>query len=165
MKKLPAILASLAITLVVGVIMAVIGLNGLLNPNQVAVVNAAPGDALLNTAAITPLPGQSPDAQLADLQARLAQMQAHDKQLQDQLTQARQLIDQANQQIKQSGQQITDANTQAAQADAQVKQYQQVLLALQRAGVIRIDNNGGIHLGNGLGGNNSTAPSVSGDNE
>ena len=137
MKPLPAILASLAITAVIALGMLVIGVNALLNPNTVPVVNASPSVDPAGSVAAVSDPSTSSstanpttDQQIAQLQALVKQYQAREQQYQTQLTDAAQQLDQANQQLQ---------------------SYQQLLTALEQRGIIRLDQNGNIMISRGRG--------------
>ncbi len=133
MKKLPAILASLAITAVIAIAMLAIGTNALLNPNSVPVVNAA-SDATATSAV------QSTTSLQADqLQSLISQYQDREKQYQAQVQELSQRVQDANQQLQQANQTIQ-------QDGAAVQSLQQVLVELQRRGLIQITNDGRIYI-------------------
>jgi hypothetical protein len=117
MKKTPALIAGIITSAMIVLIMMVIGLNALLNPNTVAEASA-PGDS--SPAALT-----SDSAQIQQLQARIVEYQAREKQYQSQLNQVEVSLKQAN---------------------SNLQQYQQVMDALQQMGLIRIDRNGQVFL-------------------
>ncbi len=130
MKKAPAIIASVLVTLVVAAAMVLIGANALLNPNSTAVSASAANPAPVDTSAV-----KDPASQ-----AVVQQLQSQITQYQQQLNQAKQEINQANQQLKSEG-------TQLQQANAQLSQYQQLINALQQAGVIQIGSDGSVTIG------------------
>lgn len=132
MKTLPAILASLTITIVIAFAMVAIGANALFNKNTVPIVDAASSDA--PTSSII----QSADqTQPEQPQSLIQQYQDREKQYQAQLQELSQRLQEANQQLQQANQ--------VAQQDGQaVQTLQQVLIELQQRGVIRITNDGQI---------------------
>ena len=117
MKKIPALIAVIITSAVIVLMMMVVGMNALLNPNTVTAASA-PGDS-----AATALTGDS--AQVQQLQARIAEYQSREKQYQSQLNQVEASLQQAN---------------------SDLQQYQQVVDTLQQVGLIRIDQNGQISL-------------------
>jgi vacuolar-type H+-ATPase subunit I/STV1 len=133
MKTLPAIIAALAITVVIGVAMIAIGANALLNPNTVPVANAAAGGSV-TTVSLT-----ADQQQVEQMQSLIQQYRDREKQYQAQLQQATQRLQQANQQLQQANQAIQ-------QDGQQVQVYQQILIDLQQRGVITITNDGQIIL-------------------
>jgi septal ring factor EnvC (AmiA/AmiB activator) len=130
MRPLPAIIASLAITAVIALGIFVIGINAVLNPNTVPVVNAAsnsdPGGSIAtvsNPSSSSVSANPAADQQIAQLQSLIKQYQDREQQYQTQLSNAAQQLDQANQQLQ---------------------SYQQLLTALEQRGIIRIDQNGNV---------------------
>lgn len=119
-KMLPALAASLLITLCVGMVIVAVGGNALLNANGIAFPNAATKD---EAAAQIDYARQA--AQIKELQAQLAEYQAREQQYQAQLNEAAQ---------------------QVAQAKATIQQFQTLLEALQRRGIITISSDGRIFL-------------------
>jgi TolA-binding protein len=137
MKPLPAILASIVITAVIALGMLVIGVNALLNPNTVPVVNASTSAdpagsvaAVSDPSSLSSAANPTADQQIAQLQALVKQYQAREQQYQTQLTNAAQQLDQANQQLQ---------------------SYQQLLTTLEQRGIIRLDQNGNIMISRGRG--------------
>lgn len=119
MKKFAAILAALLITVCIGLAMFALGANALLNPNGAAFASA-PGNSNTTTSGSNVNSALASDpnaAQVKQLQDLVAQYQQREKQYRDQLNQARQQLGQASQQIQ---------------------QYQNLLEALQQAGIIQI---------------------------
>ncbi len=115
-KHLPALLAAIFTTLVIGMGMFVIGANAALNKNGVPVQDA-PGLDLTSSSASA--------GQVEQLQNLAAQYQAREQQYQAQLE---------------------DLQQQLAQASAEIEQYQRLLAFLQRRGLIQIDRDGRIYL-------------------
>jgi len=120
-KQIPAIIASLLITLVIAMGMFVMGGDAILNPNGVPVQNA-PG------AVTTVDPSSTTQAQLQQLQSLVAQYQQREQQYQSELS---------------------TAQTQLNQATTTIQQYQRLLQALQSRGLITIDNSGRVFLPGG----------------
>ena len=134
MKRLYAFIAAAIITGLVGLGMLAIGVNAALNPNTVAASNA-PGDPATDVSA----PSPDAQAQVRQLQDLVAQYQDREQQYQAQL-------DQENMQLQKYQAQLN-------QEDMQLQQYQQLLIELQRRGLIRINGDGSIQLPRrGLGG-------------
>jgi len=134
MKRLQALAAAAIITGLVGLGMLAIGVNAVLNPNTVAASNA-PGDPATNVSAASP----DAQAQVNQLQDLVAQYQNREKQYQAQLNQYQSREQQYQAQLN--------------QADTQLQQVQQLLMELQRRGLIRINSDGSILLPRrGLGG-------------
>ena len=127
MKRLYAFIAAAIITGLVGLGMLAIGVNAALNPNTVAASNA-PGDPATDVSA----PSPDAQAQVRQLQDLVAQYQDREKQYQAQL-------DQENKQLQQYQAQLNQENM-------QLQQYQQLLIELQRRGLIRINGDGSIQL-------------------
>ncbi|MBE0697832.1 MAG: hypothetical protein IH586_13000, partial [Anaerolineaceae bacterium] len=117
---IPALIAGIITSALIVLMMLVVGVNLLLNPNIVAEASA-PGDP---AAALTS--GSSSDlAQVQQLQARIAEYQARENQYQSQLNQL---------------------ETNLQQANDTLQQYQQLVDTLQQIGIIRVDANGQIML-------------------
>jgi peptidoglycan hydrolase CwlO-like protein len=127
MKRLQALAAAVIITGLVGLGMLAIGVNAALNPNTVAASNA-PGDPATDVSAASP----DAQAQVKQLQDLVAQYQDREKQYQAQLNQYQSREQQYQAQLNQAG--------------AQLQQYQQLLVELQRRGLIRINGDGSILL-------------------
>jgi septal ring factor EnvC (AmiA/AmiB activator) len=121
MKRIQALVAALIITSLVGLGMAAIGVNALVNPNSVPVSNSpnSPSAAVVTTSS------DQAQAQIAQLEARIAQYQAREQQYQAQLNQETQRL---------------------SQAESQVQQLQGILVELQNLGVIQIQRDGTIQL-------------------
>jgi uncharacterized protein YlxW (UPF0749 family) len=124
-KHIPAVLAALGMTLVVGIAMFALGLNALIN-NGGSQVKDAPALAQVSSSATVD------QANLQKLQGLISQYQTRENQYQTELNQAAQKLDQANAQIQQD--------------QAQLQQYESLLMALQNAGVIRITSDGRVLL-------------------
>lgn len=137
-KPWPAILAALGITLAVGCGLLVFGVNALVNP----------GVPLLSSPSVAQAAAPA-DNNITAVDSNPAQVQ----QLQDLVNQYQAREQQYQQREQQLNQQLQQAIQQRDQANAQAQQYQQVLLALQQAGIIRIASDGRIFLGQpGFGG-------------
>jgi uncharacterized protein YlxW (UPF0749 family) len=135
-RQIPAVLAALGMTLVVGIAMFALGLNALIN-NGGSQVKNSPSVVQANSQAAVD------QANLQKLQGLISQYQLRENQYQTELNQAAQKLDQANAQIQQD--------------QAQLQQYQSLLMALQNAGVIRITSDGRILLPRpGFGGENDS---------
>jgi hypothetical protein len=122
MKRLQALIAAAIITGLIGFGMLAIGVNAAVNPNTVPVSNA-PGDPSVTVSNASGDPS-------ANVSAASAQAQAQIKQLQD-------LITQYQNRDKQYQAQLDQAST-------QLQQVQQLLVELQRRGLIRINSDGSI---------------------
>jgi outer membrane murein-binding lipoprotein Lpp len=120
-KQIPAIIASLLITLVIGLGMFFMGGDAVLNPNGVPVQNS-PG------AVSTADPSTTAQAQVQQLQSLVTQYQQREQQYQSELS---------------------AAQTQLNQASTTIQQYQRLLQALQSRGLITIDNSGKVFLPGG----------------
>lgn len=127
MKRLQALAAAVIITSLVGLGMVAVGVNAVVNPNTVAASNA-PGDPATDVSAVLP----DAQAQVKQLQDLVAQYQDREKQYQAQLTQYQTRDQQYQAQLNQAG--------------TQLQQYQQLLVELQRRGLIRINGDGSILL-------------------
>jgi peptidoglycan hydrolase CwlO-like protein len=125
MKRTSALIAAVVITTLVGVGMLAIGVNAAVNTNTAPIKNA-PGDPATNTDVASP----DVQAQVAQLQNLVAQYQDREKQYQAQIAQYQSRDQQYQAQLNQSG--------------AQLQQYQQLLIELQRRGLIRINGDGSI---------------------
>lgn len=90
-KQWPALLAAFVITLVLGLAMAALGLNALVNQNSVPIQTASALDQTLNSDPVT-------DDQAGSL---IAQYQAREQQYQTQLQQAADQLNTANAQLQQ----------------------------------------------------------------
>jgi septal ring factor EnvC (AmiA/AmiB activator) len=120
MKRLQALIAAAIVTGLIGLGMLAIGVNAALNTNVVAASNA-PGDPPAAVASTTP----QAQAQISQLEGLIKQYQNREQQYQAQLNQA---------------------TTQLEQANTQLQQYQQLLVELQRRGLIRIGSDGSIQV-------------------
>ena len=124
-KTMPAIVAALGMTALIGLCVLAFGLNALLNRNTVP-VQAAPETSTTALQAIPALTGQeTPD----QLRALIAQYQSRDTQFQTQLQQAAGQINQLTQQNQ---------------------QYQSLITALQNAGLIQITSDGRVFISRGF---------------
>ena len=116
-KRLPALIASFIITIVIAFSVGVVSVNALINPNSVDVSNT-PGATSINSS--TPASDQ---AQIQQLQARINEYQQREQQYQAELQSAQQ---------------------QLQQDQFQIQQFQQFILALQSRGLIQILNDGSV---------------------
>ena len=155
-KQVPALIASVIITLVIGLGMVVVGASAAFNKNGVPVrdspysaSSAQPGAAgsTQNTAGsaaqevTSDQPGAagSAQAQIQQLQALVAQYQQHEQQYQQR---EQQLI----QQQQQLQDQVNADQQQLGQANQQMEQVQRLLEFLQRRGIIQVDQDGRIFV-------------------
>ena len=120
MKRFQALIAAVIVTGLIGLGMLAIGINAALNTNVVAASNA-PGDPLTAVASTS----SQAQAQISQLEGLIKQYQSREQQYQAQLNQATTQLDQAN---------------------TQLQQYQQLLIELQRRGLIRIGSDGSIQV-------------------
>jgi hypothetical protein len=127
MKRLSALISAAIITGLVGLGMLAIGVNAAINPNTVAVSNA-PGDPAADASVASP----NAPAQTTQLQDLVAQYQDREKQYQAQIAQYQSREQQYQAQLN--------------QASTQLQQYQQLLIEMQRRGLIRINSDGSILL-------------------
>ncbi len=117
MKNITALLAAFVMTAVVGMCVLVLGANALFNKNTVAASTGTFNNP--GQAQGVALSGDSPSASAAgDNQALISQYQS----------------------------QLNDAQQQLADASNQIQQYQQVLRALARQGLISISPDGTIYI-------------------
>ncbi len=144
MKKLPAFLAALLITGLVGMVMVGIGGAAFMNTNKVAVQNAA-------VISVAPVVTDVPLTQVSQAQTSSGPSQAQLDAYKAQLDQAIQRINDANTQIQTMQAQLDQANQQANDASAAVQTYQNVLTQLQQRGLIRIGSDGSITIRSRLG--------------
>lgn len=124
MKRLPALIAAFIITGILGFAMFTIGANAMSNKNTVPTLNQPGGSSTATTSSAQ----NTSQAQLQQYQNLISQYQARDKQYQDQINT---LVQQVN------------------QANTSVQQYQQLLMELQRRGVIFITRDGQILIPGG----------------
>jgi peptidoglycan hydrolase CwlO-like protein len=123
-----ALLAAFLISLVVGLGMFVIGGNAALNQNGVPVANSPASSNASNVGT----GAQTQQAQIEQLQSLVAQYQSREQQYQ--------------QREQQYQNQLASVQGQLDQATATIQQYQQVLIYLQRIGIIQVDQSGRILL-------------------
>jgi uncharacterized protein YlxW (UPF0749 family) len=121
MKKTPAIIAAILMTVLVGVLMLTVGGSAVFSVPTVSARNN--GAAAATGAAV-----QDANVQIAQLQARIAEYQSREQQWQQRLSQSQ---DQVN------------------QVTAQLQKYQQLVGSLQQMGVITIDPNGQVSVSRG----------------
>jgi septal ring factor EnvC (AmiA/AmiB activator) len=117
-KFLPALFATLGMSIFIALAVLALGLNAFFNRNVSVVHAAAQPDSQLT----------QDQATIQSLQATISQYQTRETQYQNELKQAADQISQANQQNM---------------------QYQQLIAALQNAGVIRITQDGRVFISNG----------------
>jgi peptidoglycan hydrolase CwlO-like protein len=121
---IPFIAATL-ISLVVGMGMFVIGTNAALNKNTAPVLNAPASSNAANAVSNDQAQIEQLRSLVIQYQQREQQYQQREKQYQDQINAAQQKLDQAT---------------------STIQQYQQVLVYLQRLGIIQVDQSGRILL-------------------
>jgi TolA-binding protein len=129
-KTIPAYLAALVMTGLIGVCILAFGVSALLNRNTVPVQAAAPQGAVAAPTSDLVVAGQVTDQSLRD---QIAQYQARETQLQSQLQQAADQINQLSQQNQ---------------------QYQNLVNYLQDAGVIQITPDGRVYVNRDIRGGN-----------
>jgi hypothetical protein len=123
MKQVPALVAALAITAIIGLCMLGVGINALANRNTAPLLTT-PSAAGSGTSAISGMSAISATGDtVRQLEARINQYQSREQQYQTQLSQL-------EQQLNQEGQTIQN--------------FQQLLGALQAQGVILIQQDGTI---------------------
>ena len=128
MKHLPAFIAALIITAILGCAMLAIGANALLNKNTVPVANApanstSSSDPSSGVVAVSSTDNTAQAQQIQQLQNLISQYQARDQQYQSQMNQ---LIQQVN------------------QDNSQIQNLQNILVELQNRGLIFIGRDGRI---------------------
>ena len=131
MKRLRGLIAATIITVLVGLGMLAIGVNAASNTDSVP-VSDSPGQT--STVASNAAPDQT-QAQINQLQGLIKQYQDREKQYQDR--------------EKQYQSELSSVSQKLSDATAEVDQLQQVLIALQQRGVIRISNDGRISIPQG----------------
>jgi uncharacterized protein YycO len=124
MKRLPALIAAFIITGILGFAMFTIGANAMTNKNTVPTLNQPGGSSTASTSSAQ----DTNQAQLQQYQSLISQYQARDKQYQDRVNT---LVQQVNQE------------------NSTIQQYQQLLMELQRRGVIFITRDGQILIPGG----------------
>ena len=141
MKQIQALIAAVVMTVLVGLCMLVVGINAVSNPNTVPVLDAPPSaDAASN---------QVDTSQSQQTNNLIAQYQDREKQYQAQIQQLNNLVSQYQSREKQYQDQLNQANAAAQQANATAQQLQNILVELQRRGIIRIMSDGSIQLRRG----------------
>jgi hypothetical protein len=118
-KTMPALIAALGMTALIGVIILALSMNVLLNHNTVPIKSTASDP-----------PAAAGQSTVQQLQAMIQQYQSRESQYQTQLQQAADQISSLTQQNQ---------------------QYQNLISALQQAGIIRIGSDGNVYLGGGIG--------------
>lgn len=124
-KKMPAFIAAFIMTIFVGIAILALGFNALFNINTVPVVTA---DQELAVTAVQEQPVNDNSAQIAQLQQTITQYQAREQQYRQELTQAADEL---------------------SQTKAELTQYQNLVEALQNAGIIQIRPDGRVMVGRG----------------
>ena len=142
-KTMPAYMAALGMTALIGLCVLAFGLNALLNRNTVP-VQAAPENSAASgsSAALQAIPALTGQETPEQLRALIAQYQSRDTQFQTQLQQAADQINQLSQQNQ---------------------QYQNLITALQNAGVIQITSDGRVLIGRGFRGDDDGVGSGGGN--
>jgi peptidoglycan hydrolase CwlO-like protein len=121
-KQFIAFLAAFIITAIVALSMLAVGVSAAVNPNGVTASNSSTAQSVSSTT--------NDQSQVAELQNLIAQYQSREQQYLAREQQYQAAIDSANQQL--------------SQASQEVQMAEQVLVALQNRGLIRIDNQGQI---------------------
>jgi septin family protein len=121
-KQVPALAAAAGMTLLIGLATLGVSANALLNRDVVPLQSSVTGNQSSG----------SDNATIQQLQDLIAQYQSREQQYQ-----ARE--QQLNQELQQAAQQLNGA-------EGQIQQYQSLFIALQNAGVIRVDRNGQIFI-------------------
>jgi septal ring factor EnvC (AmiA/AmiB activator) len=147
MKKIPAFLAALLITGLVGLVMLGIGGAAFVNTNKLPVQNAA----VIVAAPVATVAADATVSQVNQVQTSAGPNQAQLDAYKAQLDQAIQRINDANTQMQTLQAQLDQANQTANDASAAVQTYQNVLTQLQQKGLIRIGSDGSITIRNRLG--------------
>jgi hypothetical protein len=119
MRTIPALIAAFLITAMVSGVLLLVGANALLNANTVPVSDSK--QASNSSTGII----QMDQHQVQQLESRIQQYQQREKQYQTDLNIAAQRINQSNQQIR---------------------SYQQLIVALQQAGVIQVSPDGQVMI-------------------
>jgi len=119
-KHIAAFAAALVMTALIAVAMLAFGVNALFNPNTVTTAQAAGATAGEATSL-----SSSDQVTLDQLQARIVEYQQREAQYQEE---------------------IKSATDQVNQLSQQNQQYQELLNALQNAGVIQITSNGRVFI-------------------
>ncbi|MCL4507338.1 MAG: hypothetical protein M1434_10340 [Chloroflexi bacterium] len=142
MKQVPAIIAALIITGMVGLGVFAIGANAFLNTDTVAIQNSPADASIANVSANGSASDAAAQAQIKQLQDAITQYQAREKQYQDREKQYQT-------ELKDAAQKVSDANSLAQQYQDQVQQYQNIFVQLQQMGVIRVGSDGRISVPRG----------------
>ncbi len=139
MKKIPAFLAALLITGVVGLVMLGIGGSALMNTKSVPVQNSQTSPSVFTATAQAQNVLVSAPVDQTQTQAELAAYKA-------QLDQAIQRINDANSQIQSLQAQLDQANAAVNAANTTAQNYQNILVQLQQRGLIVIGSDGTITI-------------------
>ncbi len=139
MKQIPAIVAAIIVTIVIGLGMFAVGANAFLDTATVAIAESPADVNVSTTSSTTPGIDAQSQAQIKQQQDLIAQYQAREKQYQDREKQYQT-------ELKDAAQKLTDANATAQQYQDQVQQYQNVFMQLQQRGIIRVNADGQIQL-------------------
>ena len=145
MKRVPALVAALVMTVLIGLCMLAVGVNAVFNPNTVPILDAPP-----SAAAASDSPNQvNSQASSSQNDSLVQQYQAREKQYQDQIQQLNNLVKQYQDREKQYQTQFSQANASAQQANQTAQQLQNILAELQRRGIIRVMSDGSIQIRRG----------------
>jgi uncharacterized protein YlxW (UPF0749 family) len=129
-KHRKALMIAFGMTLMLILGMCVIGGAAVLNPNGVPVSQAASDAKVAGQADVAVVSNASAQA---DLQTRVSQLES--------------LVSQYQQREKQYQSELNTVQSQLDESQAQVTQYQQILQFLVDRGVLRVNNNGQLMLG------------------
>jgi septal ring factor EnvC (AmiA/AmiB activator) len=139
MKRLQGLIAATLVTVIIALGMVAIGVNAASNSNSVPVSNspaqAAQASAATTSNVVNISNSAADQAQIKQLQETLKQYQDREKQYQDR--------------EKQYQTELAKVSQQMNDATAQAQQLQQILVALQQRGVIRISDDGRISIPRG----------------
>jgi septal ring factor EnvC (AmiA/AmiB activator) len=136
MKRFQGFVAATLVTFIVGFGMVAIGVNAASNSNSVPVSNSPAQAAAATTSQVVNVSSAAADqAQIKQLQDTIKQYQTREKQYQDR--------------EKQYQTELAKVSQQMNDATAQANQLQQILIALQERGVIRISDDGRISIPRG----------------
>jgi peptidoglycan hydrolase CwlO-like protein len=126
-----ALIVAFLMSLIIGLGMFVIGGNAALNTNSVPISNSP----VKGNPAVAGSAPQAAQSQIDQLQGLVAQYQGREQQY--------------RQREQQYQSQLASVQGQLDQANAALQQYQQVLIYLQRLGIIQVDQSGRILLPGG----------------
>jgi peptidoglycan hydrolase CwlO-like protein len=136
MKRLQGLIAATLVTVIIALGMVAIGVNAASNSNSVPVSNSPAQASTATTSNVVNISNSAADqAQIKQLQDTIKQYQDREKQYQDR--------------EKQYQTELAKVSQQMNDATAQAQQLQQILVALQQRGVIRISDDGRISIPRG----------------